>query len=54
MANEDLLLQLNQNLASFEGAGMTEEVDKIKARIAEVQGGEKTTAEKTTAKRGKA
>jgi hypothetical protein len=61
--NQDLLDQLNSNLASFEAAGpaFEEDVKNIKAKIAKVQGGKAsapakaaTTAKKTTARRRKA
>jgi uncharacterized protein YdcH (DUF465 family) len=41
--NEDLVQQLKQNLASFEGAGLTEDAEKIRAKITEVEG-DKTAA----------
>jgi hypothetical protein len=38
--NQDLVQQLKQNLASFEGAGLTEDAEKVRAKLAEVGGGE--------------
>jgi hypothetical protein len=48
--NQDLVQQLEQNLASFEAAGLTEDAEAIKAKLAKVQGGKATTAKVTTAK----
>jgi hypothetical protein len=36
--NQDLVQQLEQNLASFEGAGLSEDAENIRAKIAEVEG----------------
>jgi hypothetical protein len=41
--NQDLVQQLEQNLASFEGAGLTEEAETVRAKLAEV-GGAKAAA----------
>jgi SAP domain len=37
--NQDLVQQLEQNLASFESAGLTEEAESVRAKLAEVAGG---------------
>jgi hypothetical protein len=50
--NQDLVQQLEQNLASFEAAGLEEDAKAIKAKLAKVQGGKATTVEATTVKRG--
>ena len=36
--NQDLVQQLEQNLASFEGAGLTEDAQKVRAKLAEAGG----------------
>jgi hypothetical protein len=36
--NQDLMQQLEQNLASFEAAGLTEDAENIRAKIAEAKG----------------
>jgi hypothetical protein len=36
--NQDLVQQLEANLASFEAAGLTEDAKAIKAKLAEVEG----------------
>lgn len=49
--NQDLVQQLEANLASFEAAGLTDEAESVKKKLADVKGGKSpTVAAKTTQK----
>ena len=57
--NQDLVQQLEQNLASFEAAGLDEEAEGVRKKLAKVKGSkaeakdEAKETRKTTAKKGK-
>jgi hypothetical protein len=51
--DQNLVQQLEQNLASFEAAGLTEDADAVRAKLAEVKG-EKKSAAKDSDEKGSA